>query len=57
MLLAEGASGSESGGGGQEERAGAETRQIVLLREPRTNEGEDGARRCYVIKFGSGGRS
>lgn len=55
MLLADGTSGSELRG--YKESARAKTGQIVLLHKPRTNEGENGARRCYVIKFRSGGRS
>lgn len=54
LLPADGTSGSERG---CEESAWAKTGQIILLHKPTTNEGEDGARRCYVIKFRSGGRS
>lgn len=59
LLQAGAKSGSESGGGGcgWRESAGTPTGQITLLHKRGTNEGEDGARRCYVIKFRSGGRS
>lgn len=45
------------GGAGRKESARAKAGQILLLHKPRTNEGEDRARQCYVIKFRSGGRS
>lgn len=45
------------GAGGYVESARAKTGHGVLLHKPRTNEGEDEASRCYVIKFRSGGRS
>lgn len=51
ILPADGTSGSESGA----EWRGATTGQITLLHKLRTNEDEGRARRCYVIKFRSGG--